>query len=571
MFHGEHARRVTAVSEVDSMTQVNSVDHELIEPTKIVSITMRDGVTLYAALFLPKEQGRYPTLFAASPYRFDNDYAPAYPMYLWRETGPVAWYVDHGYAFLHMDVRGTGRSGGEYRFLDEVEQHDLYDAIEWIATQPWSDGNVGGIGQSYYAVMQWFMAIQNPPHLKCIAPYDGLIDVYRASAFSGGIPGEFFNLWYNQLLRPINQYPAYGPSRELPWDMPYVARHHTTYDAFWKERAAAEQLDKIKVPVYSIGLWTKVDLHLNGNIVGYQRIGAPKKLLLLGTSNLYAAVSDFSSVAFHKKFLLPFYDHYLKGRQTPYLKEPNVRYFVGGADEFRTAETWPPAHIEYKAFYLKQGPSGSITSLNDGALDTAGPDRDSAPTRFDYPNSGWRAGVVGFDGDGRPDPSRRVLTFTSTPLAADIEIAGPIKLVLYAASTNRDTDFVVKLYDQAPQLPEHRTKDIQPASQVITKGWLRASHRTVDPKRSTEYALWYTHADPRPLEPGAVTKIEVAVMPTAYRFKKGNRIRIDLANGDSPLTEFGWFHHEYTPDKLGQDTIFHSEQYPSQILLPVAR
>jgi uncharacterized protein len=571
MFHGEHARRVTAVYEVDSMTQANPVDHELIEPTKIVSITMRDGETLYAALFLPKEPGRYPTLFAASPYRFDNDYAPAYPMYLWRETGPVAWYVDHGYAFLHMDVRGTGRSGGEYRFLDEVEQHDLYDAIEWIATQPWSDGNVGGIGQSYYAVMQWFMAIQSPPHLKCIAPYDGLIDVYRASAFSGGIPGEFFNLWYNQLLRPINQYPAHGPSRELPWDMPYVARHHTTYDEFWKERAAAEQLDKIKVPVYSIGLWTKVDLHLNGNIVGYQRIGAPKKLLLLGTSNLYAAVSDFSSVAFHEKFLLPFYDHYLKGRQTPYLKEPNVRYFVGGADEFKTAETWPPAHVAYQAFYLKRGPSGSITSLNDGALDAAGPDRDSAPTRFDYPNPGWRAGVVGFDADGRPDPSRRVLTFTTAPLIGDIEIAGPIKLVLYAASTNCDTDFVVKLYDQAPQSPDRRTKDIQPSSRVVTKGWLRASHRAVDPKRSTEYALWYTHADPQPLEPGTVTKVEVAVMPTAYRFKKGNRIRIDLANGDSGLTEFGWFHHEYTPDKLGQDTIFHSEQYPSQILLPVVR
>ena len=106
---------------------------------------------------------------------------------------------------------------------------------------------------------------------------------------------------------------------------------------------------------------------------------------------------------------------------------------------------------------------------------------------------------------------------------------------------------------------------------MITKGWLRASHRALDPKLSTEYALWYTHADPQPLEPGAVTKIEVAVMPTAYRFKKGNRIRIDLANGDSALTEFGWFHHEYTPDKLGQDTIFHSARYPSQLLLPVVR
>ena len=182
--------------------------------------------------------------------------------------------------------------------------------------------------------------------------------------------------------------------------------------------------------------------------------------------------------------------------------------------------------------------------------------------------AGWRGR---FDADGRPDPSRRILTSPRHSLVSDLEIAGPIKLVLYAASSNRDTDFVVKLYDQAPQSPEHRMKDIQPASRAVTKGWLRASHRTLDPKLSTEYAPWYTHVDPQPLEPGAVTKIEVAIMPTAYRFKKGNRIRIDLANGDSALTEFGWFHHEYTPDKRGQDTIFHGARSPSQILLPVVR
>ena len=171
------------------MTQANPADHELIEPTEIVYSDARRRGGFTPRCSLPKKPGRYPTLFAASPYRFDNDYAPAYPMYLWRQIGPIGWYVDHGYAFVHMDVRGTGRSGGEYRFFDEVEQRDLYDAIEWIAAQPWSDGNVGGIGQSYYAVMQWFMAIRNSPHLKCIAPYDGLVDVYRASAFSGGIPG----------------------------------------------------------------------------------------------------------------------------------------------------------------------------------------------------------------------------------------------------------------------------------------------------------------------------------------------------------------------------------------------
>ena len=553
------------------MSGVNFDPADPIEPTTILSIPMRDGVTLSAALFLPKRPGRYPTLLAVSPYRFDNDYAPAYPMFLWRETGPIAWYLDHGYAYLHMDVRGTGRSGGEYHFLDAIEQRDLYDAIEWIAAQRWSDGNIGGIGQSYYAMAQWFMAIQSPPHLKCIAPYDGLVDPYRASAFSGGIPAEFFSLWYNRILRPINQYPARGPSRSLPWDMPYIARHHTTYDAFWKERAAAEQLHEIRVPVYSIGQWTKLDLHLGGNIEGYQRVAGPRKLLVLGASSLFTAASDFSSAAFHEKILLPFYDYYLKGLNSSYLSEPNVRYFVGGADEFKSADTWPPAQIAYHAFYLQPGPSGSISSLNDGTLSPKAPDTDSEPTIFRYPNPNWRAGVVGFDAHGRPDPSRLMLTFTSDPLVQDLEIAGPIKLTLYAASTNRDTDFVVKVYDQAPQSHDDRKRDVQPPSRIVSKGWLRASHRTLDPERSTEYAPTYTHVDPRPLEPGKVTKLEVAVMPTAYRFRKGNRIRIDLANGDSALTEYGWFHHEYTPDKLGLDTIFHDAKFPSKIWLPVLR
>ena len=353
--------------------------------------------------------------------------------------------------------------------------------------------------------------------------------------------------------------------------MPYVTRHHTTYDAFWKERAAAEQLHRIRVPVYSIAQWAKVDLHLNGNIEGYQGVAGPKKLLVLGTSSLFTAASDFSSDAFHERILLPFYDCYLKGRSAGYLSEPNVRYFMGGADEFREAETWPPAQIVYHAFYLKPGPSNSITSLNDGSLSPGAPDAPGEPTAFRYPNPEWRVGVVGFDAQGRPDPSRRILTFASDPLAQDLEIAGPIKLTLYIASTNRDTDFVVKLYDQAPQSQDDRKQDIQPPSRMVSKGWLRASHRAVDPERSAEYALTYTHTDPAPLEPGVVTKIEVAVMPTAYRFKKGNRLRIDLANGDSALTEYGWFHHEYTPDKLGTDTIFHDAKYPSQISLPVLK
>ena len=203
-----------------------------LRPTEIVEIPVHDGIKIAAAVYRPPEPGRYPALLAASPYRFDNNLAPAVPVFLWRETGPIDYYLRHGYAFVHMDVRGTGRSQGEYRYMDEAEQRDLHDVIVWITQQPWSSGKVGGIGQSYYARMQWFMGIQNPPGLACIAPYDGNVDTYRNSAFTGGIPGAFPSTWYNSTTRAVNQYPIDGPSRLLTWDYPGEVQRHPIYDRF---------------------------------------------------------------------------------------------------------------------------------------------------------------------------------------------------------------------------------------------------------------------------------------------------------------------------------------------------
>ena len=535
-----------------------------LQPSFVATILAKDGVELAAAVYLPEGAGRFPTLFAASPYRFDNNVAPATPIFLWRETGPIDYYLSHGYAFVHLDVRGTGRSDGDYRYMCPAEQRDLYDVIVWITQQGWSNGKVGGIGQSYYARMQWFMGIQNPPGLACIAPYDGNVDTYRSSAYTGGIPGAFPSIWYNSTVRNINQYPASGRSRFIEWDYVGAVKRHNTYDDFWKERAAAEHLDRIEVPVFSIGVWTKVDLHLNGNIVGFQRTRSPKKLLVFGSSSLFAAVADFSSVAFHETYLRPFYDHYLKGEKTSYPDEPDVRYFVPGAEEFRSAETWPPKGVSYRAYYLGAERTGSVVSLNDGSL---GVNKADGSTSYDYPNPQWRVGVVGFDKTGRSDPVRNVLTFTSAPLEKDVEIAGPIQLNLYASSSNRDTDFIVKLSEQYPQ-DGPLADGAQPRSRVVTKGWLRASHRAVDTERSLTCAPWYSHVAPEPIEPGKVYLFEIAVMPTAYRFKKGNRIRVEIANGDSQLTEFV-FQHDYTPDKVGRDTIFHNVEHPSHILLPV--
>jgi putative CocE/NonD family hydrolase len=159
------ARCVVMIAMLFSGSPMYAAEDEIVTPTRIENVRVRDGVTIAVAIYLPKEGGRYPALFAASPYRFDNNLLPPTPQFLWRETGPIKWYLDHGYAFVHMDVRGTGRSGGEYRFLDNKEQTDFYDVIEWVAQQPWSDGKVGGIGQSYYAMTQWFMAAPASPLL----------------------------------------------------------------------------------------------------------------------------------------------------------------------------------------------------------------------------------------------------------------------------------------------------------------------------------------------------------------------------------------------------------------------
>ena len=153
---------------------------------KGITVTMRDGVRISLCVYRRDAEGRFPTLFAASPYQYEMDEVPAYPLFLWRETGPVEWYVSQGYSYVHADVRGSGRSEGEFSFMGKPEQEDYVELIAWIVKQAWCNGRVGGIGQSYYAMAQWLMATVNPPGLACIVPYDGLVDQYRCSIITAG-------------------------------------------------------------------------------------------------------------------------------------------------------------------------------------------------------------------------------------------------------------------------------------------------------------------------------------------------------------------------------------------------
>jgi uncharacterized protein len=241
---------------------------------------------------------------------------------------------------------------------------------------------------------------------------------------------------------------------------------------------------------------------------------------------------------------------------------------VRGANVWRAEEEWPPRRATPVAYYLRQGPSGSVTSLNDGGLSTELPADGEAPTSYTYPDWEWVNGVAVIGPDGRVDPVRRVLTFVGAPLEADLAVTGPIVLKLYASSSAIDTHFIVKLTDQHPQDEAARGNGEQPAYTPVSKGWLKASHREKDAARSTPQRPFYTHTNPQPLTPGEIYEFDIEVLPIAYVFKKRHRIRLELANGDSPATD-GVFSHPYHPSLMGTDTIHHDRVHASRLILPV--
>jgi putative CocE/NonD family hydrolase len=297
-------------------------------------------------------------------------------------------------------------------------------------------------------------------------------------------------------------------------------------------------------------------------------VRGPKKLFITGTANAITSQVDFNTVEFHKKHLLPFYDKHLKGLKTSYDDRPNVEYVVKNTGVARSFDSWPPPGTRKVKFFLAKGPTRTVTSLNDGSLQSASTGADGGSTTYAYPHARWVLGVVAVGPQG-PDPAAAVLTFTSAPLDADMEVAGHGKVILHASSTRNDMDFHVKLSEQFPQAPEERAKAIQPRYAIVTKGWLRASHGIDrDASRSTEDVVHYTHENPEPLAPGKIYELEIPLMAIAWRFQKGSRIRVEIACGDSPITD-GLFFHVYRPDKIGSDTIHHDAGHPSQLILPV--
>jgi putative CocE/NonD family hydrolase len=559
------------------MTEAKSFRGDFISPPPVfevegvvcekdVLVSMRDGVQLACDVYRPAQSGEYPVLFATSRYIKDMVHLDALACRRWRETGDIVGWVRRGYVYVLGDSRGSGKSGGQYGFLDETEQSDLYDMIEWAAVQAWSSGKVGMIGESYFGIVQWAAALQNPPHLACIAPYDACSDLYRELVYKGGIYYNAFHEYWDDdtRARTLLHYPQRGARDDyFRLDVLRQLLLHPWYDEFWAVRSF--DLSKVTVPAFSIGNWGALNAHLRSNLLAFEKVRGPKKLLVNSGDAQHLFHSPLVEEA-----LARWYEYWLKGVDNGIMDEAPVKIAVRDADgfQYRTEKSWPLARANMRPLFLSPASAGAADSVNDGSLSWSPPHGGAPETSYSYPHPKWSVPPLGgamVSGKYQlPHSTRTRLTFSTAPLESDLEVCGPIVLKLWASSSANDTQFVVQIVDQPPVSAEMAKAiallDVAAPAQRVTSGWLKASHRAVDEQKSTEMRPFHPHDAPEPLEPGKVYEFSIEIWPTSWIFRAGHRIRLDVAAADG-LYFLG--HMEAT------DTIHHDATHQSRLLLPV--
>ncbi len=535
------------------MPQVNVAPFE-------IDVVDRFGARLRADVYLPAGgTGPYPTLLAASPYQKSLRHLPTMGVFPFVEYGPIQLYLDQGYAYVILDLPGSGVSEGIWDPWAKSEGESTHDVIEHLAALDWCTGKIGMIGQSYYAMSQWNAARTQPPHLTTIAPYDGSNDPYRDWMYQGGIPVQgFLGSWLIGSVMMQHKAQGLDPRGGGRNEVLADVITHSLDDEWQRRRAAFWELDRIDIPVFSIGVWGKMSLHLRGNVNGFEGVKGPKKLLIAAPDSFHGAQMLFKDEQFHRDELLPWYDCHLKGMANAVMDKPPVRFFVNNAGHHANSTDWPPPDVRAAAFYLSSRKSGVVVSLNDGSLSDTPPTGVGDATRWIYPDAQWIAGVTTFH-NGMPDHTARVTTFTTAPFADGREFGGAGVLELHASSDQTDMDVMVKLsLLPAPAQPG--------APRKLTQGWLRASHRAEDPALTRLLRPFHRHDKEEPIVPGQVVLLRVELMAMSFVVKAGQRLRLEISNHDSLAIDQSMTH--WYGQKVGSDTYHHDAQFVSRLLLP---
>lgn len=557
-------------------TKAQSKEKSIVVQERDVPIRMRDGTILAADIFRPEAEEKFPALLALSPYGKEKQslaippQPPEAPLYNpGIEAGDPEYLVSRGYAHIIADLRGSGKSEGEYRgWMSKQEAEDGHDLVEWVAEQPWCDGNVGMSGISYFGAIQLSVAAEQPPHLKAIMPFNAPADFYRECTHHGGVVQTFFLHLYGNSIKSnavsvtfednppkktkqlmeaarsdpdIRMYPDICAIVENPKKIPcfFDVLVNPMDGPFYWERSAHTKYDKIKIPCYfSSGWWAYAHMHLRGVFQNYLGIDAPKKLMI----NRPVVLDRPLPREFNEE-TLRWYDYWLKGVDTGIMDEPPIKLFVRGVNRWRFEHEWPLKRTEWTKYHLRR----------------------------------WQRLLTKPEGSsGRPDcfvqqPHSETaavssVSYMTPPMGEDMEVTGPISLKLYASIDTDDTNWIVVLKDVFPDGSELE----------LSRGWLKASHRAIEKSRSKPWLPYHPHTETLRVVPGEIHEYDIELSPISNVFEVSHCIKLVITSMDhaKALVSPPAVGSSHLPYHICSSTttfhkIYHDESSPSHLLLPV--
>jgi putative CocE/NonD family hydrolase len=542
-------------------------------------LTARDGTQLRYDLVRPVAPAgaRFPVLlnyegYAAGTNAGDNG---------------VSTYIDRlisrGYAVLGVSVRGTGCSQGQFDPFDHTMGEDGYDAVEWAARQPWSNSRVGMIGVSFGGITQLLTAGQRPPHLRAIAASSATSDLYRDVAYPGGILEYDFPFAWTGVQKEggttalatkaaqqgdtkciINyaQHEAVNDSQhfipKLIVDHPYVSDENY----LWRSRAPENAIPKIDVPALLFNQWQ--DEQLPARIWDDYSLFRHRDRVWVNVSNGNHGRDYYNSRA--QQQTLDFLDRFVRGVRTSFASMvPHVAIWMESKVQASNGDENVPSWSIDMAKLPNPTPKRLYLS-SQNALRDSPPQGAEQPDRYAYPlqspdvaepgpeQNGMSAGQFTFKAPVVPGG---FVAYTTAPLRHDMVLAGPASLNLWLASTASEADIQATVSEVRPDGQET----------YVQRGWLRASHRKLDTKRSTKLRPYETHAraDARPLVPGQPAFMRLEVFPFAHAFRAGSRLRVYI---EAPTGHTGFFAFASTPTPA-VNTVLHDRAHPSQLVVGV--
>ncbi len=556
-----------------------------------VPIEMDDGLVLMSDVFLPLEEGTYPVILSYGPYakglHFEDGYPDQWRIMCekhpdvpagstnihanWEVVDPEKW-CPHGYACVRVDSRGAGRSPGYIQHFSPRETKDFYDCIEWAGVQEWSNGKVGLSGISYYGMNQWQVASLKPTHLAAMCVWEGAADWYRDSTHHGGLLSTFWANWYDHQVVTVqyglgdNGPKSRATGDNVCGDVTLTPEEMTRNRADFGQELREQPLvgvdyydgripvwDSIDVPLLSAGNWGGHGLHLRGNTDGWFRAASKDKWLEMhGLEHWTHYYTDYG-----REIQLRFFDHFLHGKDNGWDEVPrailNIRS-PGERFELRQEADWPIPDTQWTTLHL-------------------GADRTLSR------NAGGDAATLTYDTTGEG------ITFRMTA-EEEVELTGPLAAKLHVSSTTADADLflIFRVFD--PGGNEVTFQGALDPHTPVAHGWLRASHRKLDPELTLPFRPFHTHDEVQPLTPGEIYELDVEIWPTSIVVPAGWTIALTVQGKDYQYSDevrrVGWFtmtgvgpfkHDDPTdrPSELfdGQVTIHFGDGRENSILVPV--